>query len=146
MLLPKRTKYRKQQKGRNRGLAYRGSGVAFGDYGLVALEPYWITSRQIEAARRTITGYIKRGGKVWIRIFPDKPITQKPAETRMGGGKGSVDHWVAVIKPGRVLFELGGVREEIAMEAMKRAAQKLPIKCKIITRDDVEPEVASEGE
>jgi large subunit ribosomal protein L16 len=145
MLLPKRTKYRKQQKGRNRGLAWRGSGVAFGDYGLVALEPTWITSRQIEAARRTITGYIKRGGKVWIRIFPDKPITQKPAETRMGGGKGSVDHWVAVIKPGRVMFELGGVREEIALEAMKRAAQKLPVRCKIITRDDVE-EASSEGE
>jgi large subunit ribosomal protein L16 len=146
MLLPKRTKYRKQQKGRNRGLAYRGSGVAFGDYGLVALEPIWITSRQIEAARRTITGYIKRGGKVWIRIFPDKPITQKPAETRMGGGKGSVDHWVAVVKPGRVMFELGGVREDIAMEALKRAAQKLPVRCKIITRDDVEPEVSHEGE
>jgi len=147
MLLPKRTKYRKQQKGRNRGLSYRGSGVAFGDYGLVALEPVWITSRQIEAARRTITGYVKRGGKVWIRIFPDKPITQKPAETRMGGGKGSVDHWVAVVKPGRVMFELGGVREDIALEAMKRAAQKLPIKCKIITRDDVEPEVSNdEGE
>lgn len=146
MLLPKRTKYRKQQKGRNRGLSYRGSGVAFGDYGLMALEPVWITSRQIEAARRTITNYVKRGGKVWIRIFPDKPITQKPAETRMGGGKGSVDHWVAVVKPGRVIFELGGVREEIALEAMKRAAQKLPIRCKIITRDDVEPEVSDEGE
>lgn len=145
MLLPKRTKYRKQQKGRNRGLAWRGSGVAFGDYGLVALEPTWITSRQIEAARRTITGYIKRGGKVWIRIFPDKPITQKPAETRMGGGKGSVDHWVAVIKPGRVMFELGGVREEIALEAMKRAAQKLPVRCKVITRDDVE-ESSNESE
>lgn len=145
MLLPKRTKYRKQQKGRNRGLAWRGSGVAFGDYGLVALEPTWITSRQIEAARRTITGYIKRGGKVWIRIFPDKPITQKPAETRMGGGKGSVDHWVAVVKPGRVMFELGGVREEIALEAMKRAAQKLPVRCKIITRDDVE-EASNESE
>lgn len=146
MLLPKRTKYRKQQRGRNRGMAYRGSGVAFGDYGLVALEATWITSRQIEAARRTITGYIKRGGKVWIRIFPDKPVTQKPAETRMGGGKGSVDHWVAVIKPGRVLFELGGVRSEIAMEALLRAAQKLPVQCKIITRDDVEAEVSSEGE
>lgn len=145
MLLPKRTKYRKQQRGRNKGLAYRGSGVAFGDYGLVALESTWITSRQIEAARRTITGYIKRGGKVWIRIFPDKPVTQKPAETRMGGGKGSVDHWVAVVKPGRVLFELGGVREDVAMEAMKRAAQKLPIPCKIIMRDEVE-EAASEGE
>jgi large subunit ribosomal protein L16 len=109
----------------------------------MALEPVWITSRQIEAARRTITGYVKRGGKVWIRIFPDKPVTQKPAETRMGGGKGSVDHWVAVVKPGRVLFELGGVKEEIAHEALKRAAQKLPIKCKIIGRDDVEAEVSS---
>jgi large subunit ribosomal protein L16 len=145
MLLPKRTKYRKMQKGRNRGLAYRGSGVAFGDYGLMALEPTWITSRQIEATRRTITGYVKRGGKVWIRIFPDKPITQKPAETRMGGGKGSVDHWVAVVKPGRVMFELGGVREEIALEALRRAAQKLPVRCKIITRDDVE-EGTSEAE
>lgn len=145
MLLPKRTKYRKMQRGRNKGLAYRGSGVAFGDYGLVALEGTWITSRQIEAARRTITGYVKRGGKVWIRIFPDKPVTQKPAETRMGGGKGSVDHWVAVIKPGRVMFELGGVSEEIAMEAMRRAAQKLPIPCKVIGRDDVE-EGTSEGE
>jgi large subunit ribosomal protein L16 len=145
MLLPKRTKYRKMQKGRNRGLAYRGSGVAFGDYGLMALEPTWITSRQIEATRRTITGYVKRGGKVWIRIFPDKPITQKPAETRMGGGKGSVDHWVAVVKPGRVMFELGGVREDIAMEALRRAAQKLPVRCKIITRDDVE-EGTSEAE
>lgn len=138
MLLPKRTKYRKQQRGRNRGLAYRGSGVAFGEYGLMALESTWITSRQIEAARRTITNYIKRGGKVWVRIFPDKPVTQKPAETRMGGGKGSVDHWVAVVKPGRVMFELGGVAEPIAMEAMRRAAQKMPIPCKIITRDEVE--------
>jgi large subunit ribosomal protein L16 len=110
----------------------------FGDYGLMALENTWITSRQIEAARRTITGFVKRGGKVWIRIFPDKPVTQKPAETRMGGGKGSVDRWVAVVKAGRVMFELGGVREELAMEAMRRAAQKLPIKCKIITREDVE--------
>jgi large subunit ribosomal protein L16 len=113
----------------------------------MALEPVWMTSRQLEAARRTITNYVKRGGKVWIRVFPDKPVTQKPAETRMGGGKGSVDHWVAVIKPGRVVFELGGVREDIALEALKRAAQKLPIKCKIIARDDVEPEVSSgEGE
>jgi large subunit ribosomal protein L16 len=143
MLLPKRTKYRKMQKGRSEGLSYRGNSVAFGDYGLMALEPVWMTSRQIEAARRTITNYIKRGGKVWIRVFPDKPVTQKPAETRMGGGKGSVDHWVAVIKPGRVIFELGGVREDIALEAMGRAAQKLPIKCKIIRRDDVESEVSS---
>jgi large subunit ribosomal protein L16 len=145
MLLPKRTKYRKMQKGRTRGLAHRGSGVAFGDYGLMALEPTWITSRQIEATRRTITNYVKRGGKVWIRIFPDKPITQKPAETRMGGGKGSVDHWVAVVKPGRVMFELGGVREDVAIEALRRAAQKLPVRCKVITRDDVE-EGTSEAE
>lgn len=138
MLMPKRVKYRKQQKGRMRGLAYRGSSVEFGDYGLMAMEACWITSRQIEAARRTITGYIKRGGKVWIRIFPDKPITSKPAETRMGGGKGSVDQWVAVVKPGRIMFELGGVREDLALEAMRRAAQKMPIACKIVTRDDVE--------
>ncbi|WP_129672360.1 50S ribosomal protein L16 [Candidatus Chloroploca sp. Khr17] len=144
MLLPKRTKYRKMQKGRSEGLSYRGNSVAFGDYGLMALEPVWMTSRQIEAARRAITGYVKRGGKVWIRIFPDKPVTQKPAETRMGGGKGSVDHWVAVVKPGRVMFELAGVREDIALEAMRRAAQKLPIKCKVITRDEVETEVSSE--
>ena len=145
MLLPKRTKYRKQQRGRNKGMAYRGSGVAFGDYGLMSLEAGWVSSRQIEAARRTITNYVKRGGKVWIRIFPDKPVTQKPAETRMGGGKGAVDHWVAVVKPGRVMFELGGVRSDIAIEAMKRAAQKLPVQCKIITRDDAEVEAGGEG-
>lgn len=145
MLMPKRTKFRKQQRGRNKGLAQRGNSVAFGDYGLMALEATWVTSRQIEAARRTITGYVKRGGKVWIRIFPDKPVTLKPAETRMGGGKGAVDHWVAVVKPGRVMFELGGVREDIASEALRRAAQKMPIKCKIVSRDDVE-EVSSEGE
>ncbi|NJN66409.1 MAG: 50S ribosomal protein L16 [Chloroflexaceae bacterium] len=138
MLMPKRVKYRKQQRGRNRGLSYRGNSVTFGDYGLMALENTWITSRQIEAARRTITGYVKRGGKVWIRIFPDKPVTQKPAETRMGGGKGSVDHWVAVVKAGRVMFELGGVREELALEALRRAAQKLPIPCKVVGREDVE--------
>lgn len=146
MLMPKRVKYRKQQRGRNKGIAHRGSSVAFGEYGLMALERTWINSRQIEAARRAITGYVKRGGKVWIRIFPDKPITQKPAETRMGGGKGSVDHYVAVIKPGRVLFELAGVREELAKEALHRAAQKLPIPCKIITRDDAELEVESGSE
>lgn len=144
MLMPKRVKYRKQQKGRNRGISYRGNTVQFGDYGLMALENTWVTSRQIEAARRAITGYVKRGGKVWIRIFPDKPVTQKPAETRMGGGKGSVDHWVAVVKAGRVMFELGGVREELALEAMRRAAQKMPIKCKVVTREEVE--VASESE
>ncbi len=144
MLMPKRTKYRKMHRGRNKGLSQRGNTVTFGDYGLMALEGTWITSRQIEAARRTITGYVKRGGKVWIRIFPDKPVTQKPAETRMGGGKGAVDHWVAVVKPGRVMFELGGVREELAAEALRRAAQKLPISCKIVARDEVE--VTSEGE
>jgi large subunit ribosomal protein L16 len=144
MLMPKRVKYRKQQKGRNRGLSYRGNTVVFGEYGLMAMDNCWVTSRQIEAARRTITGYVKRGGKVWIRIFPDKPITQKPAETRMGGGKGSVDHWVAVVKAGRVMFELGGVREELALEALRRAAQKLPVKCKILQREDVEV-VAGEG-
>jgi large subunit ribosomal protein L16 len=149
MLLPKRTKFRKMQKGRSPGLSHRGNSVAFGDYGLMALEPVWMTSRQIEAARRAITGYIKRGGKVWIRVFPDKPVTQKPAETRMGGGKGSVDHWVAVIKPGRIIFELGGVREEIAQEALSRAAQKLPVLCKIIGREEqgaAVQEVSGEGE
>jgi large subunit ribosomal protein L16 len=146
MLMPKRTKYRKQQRGRNKGLAHRGSSVAFGEYGLKALDRTWITSRQIESARRAITGYIRRGGKVWIRIFPDKPITQKPAETRMGGGKGAVDHYVAVIKPGRILFELAGVREELAMEALNRAAQKLPVPCKIVRRDEAELEGASESE
>lgn len=138
MLMPKRVKYRKQQRGGSQaGLSYRGNTVAFGDYGLMALENTWVTSRQIEAARRAITGYVKRGGKVWIRIFPDKPITQKPAETRMGGGKGSVEYWVAVVKAGRVMFELGGVREDLAKEALLRAAQKLPIRCKVIGREDV---------
>jgi large subunit ribosomal protein L16 len=138
MLMPKRVKYRKQQKGRIRGMAQRGNTVAFGDFGLMALEPAWVTSRQIEAARRAISHAVKRGGKVWIRIFPDKPMTKKPAETRMGSGKGAVDHYVAVIKPGRVMFELGGVRPEAAMDALERAAQKMPIKCKIIGREDVE--------
>lgn len=141
MLMPKRVKYRKQMRGRNKGLAHRGSRVSFGEYGLMALERTWITSRQIESARRAITGYIRRGGKVWIRIFPDKPITQKPAETRMGGGKGAVDHYVAVIKPGRIIFELAGVREELALEALRRAAQKLPVKCKVVRPDDVDLEV-----
>jgi large subunit ribosomal protein L16 len=139
MLQPKRVIYRKQQRGgRQKGLAQRGNSVAFGDFGLIALEGTWMTSRQIEAARRAITHHVKRGGKVWIRIFPDKPVTAKPAETRMGSGKGAVDHYVAVIKPGRVLFELGGVRSEIAKEALELAAQKLPIKCKVIGREDVE--------
>lgn len=142
MLMPKRLKYRKPHRGRNQGLAHRGNTMIYGEYGLMALDRTWITSRQIEAARRTITGYIKRGGKVWIRIFPDKPITQKPAETRMGGGKGSIDRYVAVIKPGRVLFELGGVREELALEALRRAAQKLPIPCKILVRANEEVHIA----
>jgi large subunit ribosomal protein L16 len=136
--MPKRVKYRKQHRGRNKGLSYRGNTVAFGDFGLMALEGTWVTSRQIEAARRTITNYVRRGGKVWIRIFPDKPVTAKPAETRMGSGKGAVDHWVAVVKPGRIMFELGGVREDVALEALRRAAQKMPIRCKIIGREDTE--------
>lgn len=138
MLMPKRVKYRKQQRGHTRGMAHRGNSVAFGDYGLMALEATWMSSRQIEAARRAITHHVKRGGKVWIRIFPDKPVTAKPAETRMGSGKGAVDHYVAVIKPGRIMFELGGVRPEVAHEALERAAQKLPVKCKIVPREDVE--------
>jgi large subunit ribosomal protein L16 len=139
MLQPKRVIYRKQQRGgRQKGMAQRGNSVAFGDFGLMALEGTWVTSRQIEAARRAITHHVKRGGKVWIRIFPDKPVTAKPAETRMGSGKGAVDHYVAVVKPGRVMFELGGVRPDIAKEALELAAQKMPIKCKIIGREDVE--------
>lgn len=142
MLMPKRMKHRKHHVGRNRGLAQRGNTVAFGDYGLMTTEGTWITSRQIEAARRAITHSVKRGGKIWIRIFPDKPVTQKPAETRMGSGKGAVDHYVAVVKPGRIMFELAGVSEELAIHALNRAAQKLPIKCKIIVR---EQEAGGEG-
>lgn len=138
MLMPKRVKFRKQQKGRIRGMAQRGNTVAFGDYGLMALEPAWITSRQIEASRRAISHAVKRGGKVWIRIFPDKPMTKKPAETRMGSGKGAVDHYVAVVKPGRIMFEIGGVRPDLAVEALELAAQKMPILCKVIGREDVE--------
>jgi large subunit ribosomal protein L16 len=138
MLMPKRVKYRKQHRGRNRGMAQRGNTVAFGDFGLMATEPAWVTSRQIEAARRAITHHVKRGGKIWIRIFPDKPVTAKPAETRMGSGKGAVDHWVVVIKPGRVMFEIAGVRPDIAQEALHLAAQKMPIKCKVIGREDAE--------
>lgn len=134
MLMPKRVKYRKQMRGRMRGKASRGAEVSFGEYGLQALEPCWMTSRQIEAARRAIVRYVRRGGKVWIRIFPDKPVTAKAAETRMGSGKGSVDHWVAVIKPGRVLFEITGVSEEDAKEAMRLAAHKLPIKTQFVRR------------
>ena len=135
MLMPKRVKYRRVHRGRMTGAASRGTTVTHGDYGLKALEPAWITSNQIEAARIAMTRYIKRGGKVWIKIFPDKPITEKPAETRMGSGKGSPEYWVAVVKPGRVMFEIGGVSEELAREAMRLAANKLPIKCKFVTKE-----------
>ncbi len=134
MLMPKRVKHRKVQKGKRRGFAYRGSTISFGQFGLQAQEVCWITSRQIEAARVAITRHVKRGGKLWIRIFPDKPITIKPAETRMGKGKGSPEYWVAVVKPGRIMFELEGVPEDIAREAMRRGAAKLPAKVKFVTR------------
>ncbi len=136
MLSPRITKFRKQQRGRMRGMAYRGSTLNFGEYALQATEPCWITSRQIEAARRAMTRYVKRGGKIWIRIFPDKPVTMRPAETRMGSGKGSPEYWVAVVKPGRIMFEMSGVAEPVAREAMRLAAQKLPIKTKFITREE----------
>jgi len=134
MLTPKRVKYRKQQRGRRRGRAYRGSEINFGEFGIKALEPAWLTNRQIEAARVALTRHIKRGGKIWICIFPDKPVTVKPAETRMGKGKGAPDHWVAVVKPGRILFELEGVNPQLAKEALTLAANKLPIKTKFVTR------------
>jgi large subunit ribosomal protein L16 len=134
MLEPKKVKHRKQQRGRMRGKAKGGTDISFGDYGLVALEPGWITSRQIEAARVAMTRHIRRGGKVWINIFPDKPVTKKPAETRMGSGKGNPEEWVAVVKPGRVMFELSGVSEAVAREAISRAAHKLSIKAKFVTR------------
>ena len=137
MLLPKRVKHRRVQRGRLKGKATRGNKIAYGDYGLVALEPAWITSNQIEAARIAMTRYIKRGGKVWIDIFPDKPITEKPAETRMGSGKGSPEYWVAVVKPGRVMFEIAGVDRALAQEAMRLAAMKLPIKCKFVTKEEM---------
>jgi large subunit ribosomal protein L16 len=140
MLSPRRTKYRKQQRGRMEGLASRGSTLNFGDFALQAQEPAWITSRQIEASRRAMTRYIRRGGKIWIRIFPDKPITMRPAETRMGSGKGNPEFWVAVVKPGRILFEIGGVTEEIAREAMRLADYKLPIKTKFIVRSQPQEE------
>lgn len=135
MLMPKRVKYRRVQRGRLKGKAVRGNRVTNGSYGLVALEPAWITSNQIEAARIAMTRYIRRGGQVWIKIFPDKPITEKPAETRMGSGKGSPEYWVAVVKPGRILFEMGGVDESIAREAMRLAMHKLPIKCKFVKKE-----------
>ncbi|MBM3450084.1 MAG: 50S ribosomal protein L16 [Armatimonadetes bacterium] len=137
MLMPKRVKYRKHHRGRRRGLAYEGSNVSFGEYALAATDAGWITSAQIEAARRTITRYIKRGGKLWIRIFPDKAVTKKPAETRMGSGKGNPEFWVAVVKPGRVMFELAGVNESVAREAMTLAAHKLPIGVKFMKREDL---------
>lgn len=136
MLQPRRVKYRKVHRGRRKGKAQAGNTVAFGEYGLQALEPAWLTSRQIEAARRAIVRHIRRGGQVWIRIFPDKPVSKKPAETRMGGGKGSPDHWVAVVKPGRILFELAGVKEETAKEALRLASHKLPIDVQVVARDE----------
>ena len=145
MLIPKRVKYRKQFRGRMKGKAQRGNTVAHGEYGLVALEPAWITNRQIEAARIAMTRYIKRGGQVWIKIFPDKPVTTKPAETRMGSGKGTLEYWVAVVKPGRVLFEISGVPEEVAKEALRLATHKLPLKCKIVSRADLEGGAGSEN-
>ncbi|MDP4193377.1 MAG: 50S ribosomal protein L16 [Bacteroidota bacterium] len=138
MLMPKRVKHRKVHRGRMTGKATRGNFLAYGEYGMQALEPAWITSQQIEAARIAITRYMKRGGKVWIKIFPDKPVTEKPAETRMGSGKGSPEYWVAVVKPGRVLFEVSGVGEEDAKEAIRLATHKLPIKCKFVKRSDFE--------
>ena len=136
MLIPKRTKFRKQQRGRLKGKATRGNKICFGDYAIQALEPTWITSRQIEATRRTITRYTKRGGKLWINVFPDKPVTARAAESRMGSGKGAPDYWVAVVKPGKILFELAGVPEELAIDALKTAAYKLPIKVKVLRRSD----------
>ena len=144
MLMPKRVKYRRVMRGRMTGKATRGNKVTYGDFGIVATEPAWITSNQIEAARIAMTRYIKRGGQVWIKIFPDKPVTEKPAETRMGSGKGSPEYWVAVVKPGRVMFEIGGVEEELAKEALRLAIHKLPIKCKIVARE-VEDGEANEG-
>ena len=141
MLMPKRVKFRRVQRGRLKGKASRGITLSNGSYGLVATEPAWITSNQIEAARIAMTRYTKRGGQVWIKIFPDKPITEKPAETRMGSGKGSPEYWVAVVKPGRVMFEMGGVNEEIAKEAMRLAMHKLPIKCRFATREQLNKEV-----
>ena len=146
MLMPKRVKRRRVHRGRMTGKAQRGNFLAYGDFGLVATEPCWVTSQQIEAARIAMTRYIKRGGKVWIKIFPDKPVTEKPAETRMGSGKGSPEYWVAVVKPGRVMFEIAGVSEEIAREALRLAMHKLPLKCKFIKREDIKNEVGGEGD
>lgn len=144
MLLPKRVKYRRVQRGRMTGKAMRGNIVTYGEFGLVATEPAWITSNQIEAARIAMTRYTKRGGQVWIKIFPDKPVTQKPAETRMGSGKGSPEYWVAVVKPGRVMFEIAGVPEDVAREALRLASHKLPIKTKVVKREDTETQEVGE--
>ena len=141
MLMPKRTKHRKQFRGSMAGKALRGNRITYGDFGLIATTPAWVKSNQIEAARVAMTRYIKRGGKVWIKIFPDKPITEKPAETRMGSGKGSTEYWVAVVKPGRVMFEIAGVSEEIAREALRLAMHKLPVKCKIASRQELDAEL-----
>ncbi len=145
MLTPKRTKFRRHQRGRMKGISKGGTEIDFGEYGLQALEPSWVTSQQIEAARVAMTRYVKRGGKIWIKIFPHKPITEKPAETRMGKGKGSPEYWVAVVKPGRVMFELAGVPEDTAREAMRLASHKLPMKCKFVKREEIGGE-AHEGE
>ena len=145
MLLPKRVKYRRVHRGRLTGKAMRGNTVSYGEFGLVALEPHWVTSQQIEAARVALTRYIKRGGQVWIKIFPDKPVTEKPAETRMGSGKGSPEYWVAVVKPGRVLFEIAGVEQEEAYEALRLAMHKLPLKCKVIKKETVKGGETDEG-
>lgn len=136
MLMPKRVKYRRVHRGRMKGQAHRGNTITYGEFGLQALEPAWVTSNQIEAARRAMTRYVRRGGNIWIKVFPDKPVTEKPAETRMGSGKGAPEYWVAVVKPGRILFEMGGVSEEDAREAMRLAAHKLSIKTKFVTRDE----------
>ena len=145
MLMPKRVKYRRVQRGRMKGKATRGNVVNYGEFGLVATEPAWITSNQIEAARVAMTRYTKRGGQVWIKIFPDKPVTEKPAETRMGSGKGSPEYWVAVVKPGRIMFEIAGVGEEAAREALRLASYKLPVKCKIVKREDAVTENGGEA-
>ena len=145
MLLPKRVKHRRVQRGRMTGKAMRGNKINYGEYGIVALEPCWIKSNQIEAARVAMTRYIKRGGKVWIKIFPDKPVTNKPAETRMGSGKGTLEYWVAVVKPGRVMFEIAGVPEETAKEALRLASHKLPCRCKIVSKADLEGGVSNEN-
>ena len=145
MLQPKRVKFRKMQKGRRRGISTRGNTLAFGEFGLQAVESAWVNSRQIEAARRAITHHIRRGGNVWIRVFPDKPITKKPAETRMGGGKGAPDHWVAVVKRGRIMFEVGGLNEDTAKEAMRLASFKLPLRTKIVMKSELAGAGVTEG-